>query len=174
MNKNQELLPYYEELSQRVEFIDNEPYWTINLYSTKKGTLAGRIHNGYRSVGVTINKITKRIPCHRLVWFMHFGYLPNQIDHIDRNRLNNSISNLREADCAQNRRNASKASGKSSKYIGVSKRMKSGKWQAAIRINKKTIYIGVYTLEEDAAKAFDRKCISLGVAEFANLNFPIS
>ena len=50
-----------------------------------------------------LNKET--YPIHHLVWLWHKGYLPKQLDHIDKNKLNNRICNLREASNTLNQLN---------------------------------------------------------------------
>src|SRR3990167_3691968 len=109
------------------------------------------------------------------------------IDHQDTNGLNNQKYNLREATSLQNSRNKNKSSGKSSKYLGVNiNNTKSrytckdgtvtnkvySKWIATIRVNGKLIYLGRYTEQEPAARAYD-KAAKKYFGEFANLNFKI-
>src|SRR3990167_8194323 len=101
--------------------------------------------------------------------------------------LNNQKYNLREATSLQNSRNKNKSSGKSSKYLGVNiNNTKSrypckdgtvtnkvySKWIATIRVNGKLIYLGRYTEQEPAARAYD-KAAKKYFGEFANLNFKI-
>jgi len=65
----------------------------------KYGVIIGsKAVNGY--IETSINR--KRYYLHRLIWLFHYGYLPKCIDHIDGDRLNNKIENLREATFSQN------------------------------------------------------------------------
>ena len=77
---------------------------------------AGTLHEGYRRIRV--DGMCYR--SHRLAWLYTYGSFPlNQLDHIDHNRSNNAISNLRLADVEQNNRNASKHKKNSSGVTGV-------------------------------------------------------
>jgi hypothetical protein len=71
----------------------------------KDGTRAGTLRSdGYRVI--TIMKPKKQVMLeHRVVWLMTYGNLPKELDHIDRDKSNNSISNLREATRSENNRN---------------------------------------------------------------------
>lgn len=89
------------------------------------------------------------------------------VDHIDRNKLNNSRSNLRLATCSQNNCNSRKRKGSYSIYKGVVKT--SDGYRVTIRINKRTIYIGLYHTEEVAADAYDKAAIE-AYGEFALTN----
>lgn len=93
-------------------------------------------------------------------------------DHIDGNRLNNQRSNLRVCTCAQNLHN-SKKTNKSchSQYKGVTWRIQDNKWWARITFNCKSISIGLFKTELDAARAYDRAAREY-FGEFARLNFP--
>jgi hypothetical protein len=103
------------------------------------------------------------------------AYIPNPnrlpfIDHINRDRLDNSLSNLRWCTCQENNQNASKKSSvTSSKYRGVSWNKEHGKWRATASINYKQKQIGYFNSEEEAAIAYN-SFISLHHGEFANLN----
>lgn len=96
------------------------------------------------------------------------------IDHIDHDGLDNRKANLRPATRCQNMYHRKKTAAASrSKYKGVSRRKNSNKWLARIRCEKKSIYLGTFASEIDAAKAYDRAAKKYH-GEFASLNFPES
>jgi hypothetical protein len=106
--------------------------------------------NGYRMVGVNY----KRPLVHRVIWKMVHGVdAIKDIDHIDGNRLNNRIENLREATASQNGANAKLGKGNKSGVKGVYWWARVGKWQAAITHRREKIDLGRYDKLEDAATA---------------------
>lgn len=107
---------------------------------------------------------------HRLIWFLHYGSFPkNEIDHIDNNRTNNKISNLREATRLENSYNKKIFPNNSSGLKGVSFHKASKKWQATIRFDYKWIYLGLFSTPKEAAIAYDNKAIEL-FGKFARTN----
>lgn len=76
------------------------------------------------------------------------------VDHIDNNPLNNSKTNLRICNAAQNAWNRKKESSNTSGYKGVSYHAKSRKWRANIRVNKKLLSLGLYDTKEKAHQAY--------------------
>ena len=106
---------------------------------------------------------------------MALEFLPNPqnkkfVDHIDGDRKNNKLSNLRWATPKENGANKTKRANTSSKYKGVHFNKKMLKWQANLRTNGKTYHIGCYNNEQDAARAYDEKAIEF-FGEFAKINF---
>ena len=108
---------------------------------------------------------------HRMVFYLAYGELPQFVDHIDGDKLNNRPSNLRSATRSQNAQNKRSGKGSSSKYLGVLWIKPRRKWRAQIRIEGASCAIGHFTDEIDAAKAYDAKAREL-FGEFANPNFP--
>ena len=101
---------------------------------------------------------------------MHWEVMGGKwIDHIDHNGLNNMRSNLRFCTNKENLMNQRKKQNTSSVYKGVSFHKHSGKWEVQIMINGKNIYLGLFSSETDAGRAYDKKAIEL-CGEFANLN----
>jgi hypothetical protein len=92
-----------------------------------------------------------------------------QTDHIDGNGLNNQRRNLRAATTQQNQMNRKPLTNCTSRYKGVSYHKRGKIWQAYIKINGKTIHLGSFRLEIDAAKAYNKKAVEL-FGEFAKLN----
>ncbi len=93
------------------------------------------------------------------------------VDHRDNNGLNNRRSNIREATPSQNSANRHQLPANSSGYRGVSRHARDGNWQVSIRVNRKSIFLGLHATAEDAARAYD-KAATHHFGEFARLNFP--
>jgi len=95
----------------------------------------------------------RQYPQHRIVWFLVTGSWPiNQIDHINGNRADNSVANLRQATGSQNQENR-KCSNKSG-FFGVTFNKKASTWQAQIKKNGKQFYLGVFNTAELAHFAY--------------------
>lgn len=108
---------------------------------------------------------------HRLILDVPPGM---EVDHRDRDGLNNRRSNLRLATRSQNNANRGKQrrkGGTTSRFKGVFWYPRTGKWLTQIRVDRKQYYIGYFTDEIEAARAFDRANLKMR-GEFAVLNFP--
>jgi len=131
---------------------DGKLIWKVNIGTVKIGDVAGCIDNqGYYIVRID----RKNRKGHRLIFLYHHGYLTEglQIDHIDGNPGNNRIENLREVTNSQNCHNSRRYSNNTSDVKGVCWDKKQDKWKAAIKINRKQIHLGYYTILEEAATA---------------------
>lgn len=95
---------------------------------------------GYLSVrlGYTHHRV------HRLIFLMHNGYLPEFIDHIDGDKLNNRIENLRAATKSQNSQNTGMISNNTSGVRNVSWCRPRKKWVVAMKFYGKNRYIGAF------------------------------
>jgi len=130
----------------------------------------GTKSNGYRVVGV--GKTLPRI--HRLVAqaFLSDFSEPLDVDHIDGNRSNNNLSNLRMSTRMENvRAYNTKREGCSSQYRGVCWCKRAKKWIANCMIDYKKKHIGYFDDERDAAMARDAYMFSQGSPK-EGLNFP--
>jgi hypothetical protein len=116
-----------------------------------KGSLT---NNGYKQVILYKNGKSKRFAIHKLVAICFLNHIPCGmnivIDHIDGNKLNNNVSNLREV---THRENLSKRK-TSSQYPGVYFNKKLKKWHAQISINYKRVHLGYFNDEKEAYKAY--------------------
>lgn len=109
-----------------------------------QGKPVGRVTRaGYHDIGLC----RRRYFAHRLAWLYVHGVWPNgSIDHIDGNKLNNRISNLRDVTHAQNMQNTKRRTDNRVGFQGVT-RTKSGKFLAAITI-------GTFATAEEASAAY--------------------
>ena len=92
------------------------------------------------------------------------------VDHKDGDGPNNQRYNLRICTQQQNARNRRKIGG-TSRFKGVSQNKGRKNWRAQIRDNNRTIYLGSYSSEEEAAKAYD-SAAKERFGEYAGVNFP--
>jgi hypothetical protein len=93
-----------------------------------------------------------------------------QVDHWDNNGLNNQRENLRVCTRSQNNANKKKAKGQSSIYKGVSWNKTKKCWQAFVKKDGKSMFLGYFDLEQEAAMAYDTRAVEL-FGEFARPNF---
>jgi len=112
--------------------------------------------SGYLMVRLSKNGVVKTRTVHQLVAEAFLNHVPNGfkmvVDHIDNNKLNNSLSNLQ---IITHRKNSSKdKKGGSSIYDGVHWAKRDLKWVARIVIKGKRKYLGQFTEELEAAKAY--------------------
>ena len=87
---------------------------------------------------------------HRIIFLYHKGYLPDIIDHINGDRYDNRIENLREANTYQNRQNSRIYSTSKSGVKNVYWQANCKKWRVTMHINGKKHYFGMYTDIEEA------------------------
>jgi hypothetical protein len=97
--------------------------------------------------------------------------LEGEVDHVDRNRLNCTRENIREANRSQNNANVSRKRGSTSHYRGVRREVRSKKesWTARIAARGQQIHLGSFDCEEDAARAYNKAALEY-FGEFAVLN----
>jgi len=130
--------------------------------STLIGSIAGCSDSkGYWKININ----QKRYRAHRLVWLYVFGAFPNSlIDHMNRNKSDNSLNNLRLVTYSENNQNHKINNRNTSGVTEVYFHKKSQMWHAMININKKPRYVGSFsTIEEAIAarKAAEKKFYSL-------------
>lgn len=121
-------------------------------------------NNGYAVRAEWDGEKQKRVYMHR-----HILQAPKhlQVDHVDRDRLNNTRENLRLCTKGENERNKVKKTTRRSKYRGV--QWDKGKWRADIQHEGKKIYLGRFLSEEDGALAYN-EAVLLYHGDFGVLN----
>lgn len=146
---------YLKQLRDFLEYDSNigELIWKQDYSKFKKGTVAGSINGqGYRMV--SFNKLSTG--AHRIIWFLIYGSFPDGIvDHINRKRKDNRLENLRNISVGENNQNIDVMSRVGlGRLVGASFCKTKNKWQAKIRLNYKTTFIGYFDTEEEAHNAY--------------------
>ncbi len=120
---------------------------------TKIGDIVGnRDSYGYLQVSVD----GKLCLLHRLAWLYVYGNFPSgKIDHIDRCKTNNAISNLRDVTHKENMRNLPIFKTNTSGYAGVHQRKDNGRFTAHISCNGQKRFLGNYDSAESASSAYE-------------------
>ncbi|MDI9768186.1 HNH endonuclease [Pantoea dispersa] len=117
---------------------------------SKRLDVAGKINfAGYREVMVE----GRSILAHRIAFFWVHGFWPEQVDHKNRCRSDNSISNLRPASQSQNQQNQRLRSTNTSGIKGVCWDKRKGLWYSRVGVNGKVISLGYYEDKFSAACA---------------------
>lgn len=151
-----------EYAHEAFSYVDGELYWKERpvthfrnesdqkrFNNFRAGKKAGTIADGY--IEVCMPK--SGVKAHRIIFLMHHGYLPDEVDHKDGDTFNNRIDNLRAASRGQNMRNIGLRKDNKTGVKGVAMHKASGKFHAFIKTNKKQISLGLFERLEDAAKA---------------------
>lgn len=116
-----------------------------NIYA---GRLVGNLNAkalGSRNARYITTKIRGQHWCvHKLIYLYHHGYMPEQLDHINGNTLDNRIENLRPATSAENMRNRKIFVNNKSGCKGVCWHNRISKWQVSVGVNKKQKHIGYF------------------------------
>ena len=95
--------------------------------------------------GYMVTKIQgKHYSVHKLIWLWHYGVWPDQLDHINRNSLDNRIENLRLSTPSENMMNRKKFANNTSGVTGVSWHKNSNRWFVYVYANKKRKNIGYF------------------------------
>lgn len=135
------------------EYVEGKIFWKDSGKGRKSGAEFGCICNTWGYVIGTLRGRTVR--AHRLIWEMHNGPIPNgmQIDHINHIRHDNRIENLRLVSNQENSKNNSMRKNNTSGVTGVCWNKQKGKWMAKIKVDYKTINLGLYSDIEKAVEA---------------------
>lgn len=134
-----------------------------NSNRIKIGDRAGALGvDGY--IYIRINDILYK--SHRLAFLYVYGYLPEEVDHINMIKDDNRICNLRDSNKSKNGWNKKVRSDSKSGHKGVHYDKEINKYQAKIMANKISYFIGRFDTIEEAAAAYEKAAIELH-GEFA-------
>lgn len=139
--------------------------WRVATKCKKAYTRIGRNH---RSRYLKIVVDGKWYPAHRLAWLWVYGEFPNsEIDHINTDKTDNRLINLRLATPLQNRCNRGPTVRCKTGYKGVFWDVERNKWKAEIRFNGQIHWLGRFDSAEKAHEAYSAAAIKIH-GEFAN------
>lgn len=147
VSRIREVLDFYPESGELV--------WIKKISAnTVLGSIAGTVASGgYMQVG-----IDKRIyRYHHIVWFLFYGKWPaSELDHINGDRKDNRVCNLRESDRSTNLANTKTPANNTSGFKGVlfCRDKKSKRWRACIGVNNKTVHLGYFDTAQSAHEAY--------------------
>jgi hypothetical protein len=134
--------------------------WKVNRGSkAKAGSWAGHVgeskHCGKIRKDWRVKIDGKFYQASRIIYFMHHGVdpYPMQVDHEDRNSLNNNIDNLRLGDDVLQKQNRGMLSNNTSGVKGVSWHKRASKWMAKLKVEDKRKHLGLFTTLKEAAEA---------------------
>ena len=133
-----------EEVLRLFEYRDGVLYWKERPRCSRKPP--GDISAGFESTQgykkVKVNKETYYV--HQIVFLMHHGYIPEVVDHIDRNTSNNRIENLRASNKSLNACNSKLRADNSSGHRGVTWNKVSTKWQVQLQFKNRCKHFGLF------------------------------
>jgi hypothetical protein len=163
--------PPVDELREvfRYESETGKLFWAVRRMGTVRAEAGSVRDHGYIIVGYKGG----RYAAHRLIWAMVHGVDPDgEIDHINGNRADNRIENLRIVSHHQNQMNMGDSRRNTSGFKGVSYSKSRGGYETRIGIGGgKQKWIGRFATAEEAARAYDAAVIAHR-GEFARPNFP--
>lgn len=130
------------------------------------GKIAGSV-NARGHINVQVDG--KMYAAHRIIFLMHHGYLPVEVDHINQVKTDNRIENLRPCTSSQNKGNTGISVSNKTGYRGVSLNTRSGLYHAQIKIHGRQTYLGRFVTPEEAALAYNNAAKE-HFGEFAHVN----
>lgn len=142
-------------------------HWNSRYANKQAGSVSTR--NG-KPTHITIQIDDVAYTAHQLAWYYMIGVWPNsEIDHKNKDPLDNRFTNLRLASPTENGWNKSKYVNNTSGYKGAYWDKKHNVWVAKIRVNKKLIHIGSFKSAEEAHAAYCSAAIK-HAGEFARFS----
>lgn len=118
------------------------------------GRAAGTNIHGYIQISIYVDGQSVAIYAHRIAWLYIYGEWPQELlDHIDGDKTNNRIGNIREASYSENACNRPKRSDNKTGYTGVAFRKNRNKWEGKITVRQKTVWRKLFNTAEEAHAA---------------------
>ena len=151
-----------EELFKRIDGYDN---YFVSNFGNVKNSKTNRImklknhRQGYKQIGLYKNGNVKNFLIHRLVGIAFLENPDNKqkIDHIDEDKANNNVMNLRWCSQKENGCNRGRTINNKSGFKGVAFNKPKNKYQASIKIDGKSKHLGYFETVEEASRAYEAK-----------------
>lgn len=143
-----------ERLKELVKYNKETGIFTrrVGITGASKGSVCGsKRSNGNGNTYIKIFIDGYENYAHRFAFLYVLGYMPNFVDHINGDGLDNSWNNLRAVDRSMNMRNSKKSKANKSGVTGVFKI--KDKFRASIYANNRNIYLGLFPDKFDAISA---------------------
>ena len=145
--------------------VENYENYFISNFGNVKNNKTNKImkqcnhRQGYKKIGLTKNGNRKMFLIHRLVALAFLENPDNKpkVDHIDENKANNNVKNLRWATVQENQSNQGKYKNNTSGFKGVSFNKPLNKYSAQIHINYKKQHLGYYETAEEGSRVYEKK-----------------
>lgn len=144
---------------------------TGRIYDRKSGEERGgtRGNHGYLLIGINNRAlgVARLVLMHQMAWLLYHWEWPTlEIDHINNDKTDNRIANLRLATRSQNMMNTAKRQSikgrpSSSRHKGVTWDKATRKWLAQIKLNGKLTHLGRFATQEEAFKAYTRAAMDI-------------
>ena len=160
---------------EQYKIIKDFPNYEVSNFGRVRNIKTGKILKpyfdsvGYYQVSLYIDGILYKKYIHKLVteYFIANPYNKNYVDHINNNKLDNNVSNLRYCTQQENCMNRKIGSNNTSNYKGISNDKKANRWLARININGKSKHLGRFDNIEDAVNCRVKKAKEV-YGEFMN------
>lgn len=140
-----------EYVKEQYDYKNGQLFWK----KSGSGRIRPTVGCTHKRDGYLLTRVCgKQYPVHRLIWLWHYGYLPeNEMDHINRNRSDNRIKNLREVSVMCNQRNTGNWKTNNSGIKGVWFEIGTKRWRAGVRVMGKQNTLGSYKEKYEAVLA---------------------
>lgn len=133
---------------ESLEYKEGKVFWKTGK---QKGQRAGCVRpNLYRQIRLAGTSLRE----HRVVWFLMHGYWPDFLDHINGNRKDNRIENLREVTLRGNQNN--RVEHRKGKLVGVYQVKGTKRWFSRIQLSGKKVPLGGFRTAQEAHAAYMR------------------
>lgn len=118
---------------------------TGKVYGVTGKELTYKTNKGYKQFALKTNKNVYKLFQHQLIYYVSTGEIVEQIDHINGDKSDNRITNLRGVTQNENQQNRKTAKGYYKRY---------NKWTSRITFDKKVVYLGHFDTEIEARQAY--------------------